>query len=293
MFHLNKNQIKIGYNSNNQFNYLRQTAEDRFIVEYSKVKRDVRSFRKECLYAAQDIYDEFKNQELNLFLSGGIESEILAYVFHINKIPFKPIIGIWNNEDNLYDVKYIIQFLDKLDIKYYKVHLDIQKFLENDLDFADKSHCPVPGYLIYTKLISETSGVPILGMGDSHLVKQDNQWFFEDTEDHGSMIRYGLINNRPMVPYFYMWNSEIILSYLNDEYIIDLTNNEFTMNDSLRLKNYIYQKYFNMQYRPKYSGFEKYFKTDYWQNAKNYLSQKYSNDKQLIKINDIRTILGG
>lgn len=95
-----------------------------------------------------------------LYLSGGVDSEIVALSFMEAGVKFYPIIFSWiDNEGvnlNDFDTKYAVDFCEKNDLKPVYCVLNVEQFWQGleILEYADKYLCSSPQILTYHKMVA-------------------------------------------------------------------------------------------------------------------------------------------
>jgi len=244
-------------------------------IEYGKISRPIKSFGEECLLTAELIYNEHaKSKPIYLCLSGGIDSEIIALSFLEKKIPFVVAIMRFNDGLNEHDIKYSIDFCLTNNINYKIFDLNVEEFYLDDAKYyADASIGSSATLLTHCWLIDEIlklGGYPILGSAECFLWKsikidyipgfspyKNEQWYMWEREVMATTYRFLLHKNSDGCPGFFQFTPEIMLSFLKEDRIIDLISNK--INGKLTSENAkfpIYKKYFDIQERPKYTGFE-------------------------------------
>lgn len=251
-------------------------------IQYGKISRPVKSFGEECLLTSELIYLEHaKNKPIYIGLSGGIDSEIIALSFLKNKIPFIAAIMKFNDKLNDHDIKYAINFCLKHNIKYKIFDLNILDFYKNHAkSYANVSSCSSAILLTHMWLINEIiklDGYPIFGSAECFLWKniksdyipavskyENEQWYMWEREVMASTYRFLLHKNISGCPGFFQFTPEIMLSFLKDDIILDLISNKINGKlSSISSKFYVYEKYFEIQPRIKYTGFENVLKRYY------------------------------
>ncbi|MBK9293998.1 MAG: hypothetical protein IPM57_06065 [Oligoflexia bacterium] len=243
---------------------MRKNRNDQFLTVYGHCQRQTESFRNESIRAAQEIYNA-SNHKLALFLSGGIDSEFMANAFYFANIPFKAIIIRFKNDLNIHDISWAIMYCEAKQIPYQIYDLDVLSFLNGkrilELSKITASASPVYLWLIHvaTQLIRTYNIKPVFGCGDLNLTSEMGKIFLLDDEMSNTLFRYFYKMKLEAVTDFFIWSPELMFSYLTDKKITAaIIDKNITPYNNLLLKYEIYNEQFNMQKRPKYTGYEKF-----------------------------------
>lgn len=264
------NHFKFGYHESEWFTN-RTSPDQIFIADYGRCSYNPGSWKDECLITAEKIY-ESAGLPINVMFSGGIDSEVVAQSFKQVGIPFTVSIMRFKDNFNLHDISYAIIYCEQNNIKYDLIDLDLLKFWENEShDYAERAQCYSPQLCPMMWLSDQIDGFPVMGSGDSYLVKQiphnyipgvspyePSQWYSWVNEVHKSFYKHFMNQDRPAVPGFFQYTPEITYSFLTDPIIKLLVNNKRLGKLTLQTTKYeIYTKYFDLIYRKKYHGYEK------------------------------------
>ena len=125
-------------------------------------------FEQACDQVAQEIYSEHKN--LYVALSGGCDSENVANAFYRNKIPFTPVILIYDNvnhQDQILESWYAIQWCKKHNIDPWIIRSkDFVGSIEEKRSFLDIRPRLFFGNItsaLLSKYMKERNGVLVTG----------------------------------------------------------------------------------------------------------------------------------
>lgn len=294
------NHLKFGWD--NQTYGKRQTLEQKFWVTYSPCEYKPASWRDECIKAAELIY-EYSSDPIKVHLSGGIDSEVVARSFIEAGYPFTAVIWRYNNNLNEHDIYYAIRFCQKNNIKIEIVDVDIVKFLEKDIyKIVDEYNEPFWSMALQQYILKEITGHSIFAEGllyfsfddanmnrqygieyniSRHNIPKDEPYLLE-LECSSNTFNCMIDNNSTGSPRFFKYTSEMILAYMNNEYLqnwltygndnfVDdilypymgkmITGNEYKkkpIQNVLKIKQNIYYHYWpEMEKRIKFSGLEK------------------------------------
>lgn len=256
-----KNHFKFGYNGHW---YISRTSQlQRWTVQYGKCEDTPLSFHDECLRTAQKIREAYPNEELHVLFSGGADSEVVVRSFHEAKIKINVAILQFKNHLNSHDISYAINTCNELGIPFKLYNFDILNFWENNLfEYTDPTYCISPQLASTMWLIDQIKGIPIVGGGDCLIeqikISTEIEWCLMEKERIATWYRFFMHKKRLGCPGFFQFTPEIIIAYLKESTIQELVNNKLPgINSSKFIKLNIYQKYFPLVNRPKYTGFEK------------------------------------
>lgn len=242
------------------------TANESLIPVYKQMSTPVRSLHQEALDAARSTKEHFPNQPLNLFLSGGLDSELMLKVFL--EIGEKPNVYIIRYEDdiNLYDVSYAVTIASSLNIDYKIIDFGLKKFYETDAEsVAEDAQCDRPRMLPSMKFADYVdNGISLLSMGDMYWARPHAdysikaQWKAIELESDFAADRYNILHNRPCVHLWARWTPGMMLAHTKWKWFHRLINDKIPGklgNSSSKLQGWR-EEYPNVLPRNKVHGFE-------------------------------------
>jgi hypothetical protein len=267
------NHFKFGYDK--EWFADRKGNKNNWIIEYGQCKKTVKSWREECILAAQRIYDQRQGLSIDLLFSGGIDSEVVLRSFIESKVSFK-VHFVKYGDHNIYDFEWVKKICDELNLKFIEHNLDIEKFWQSDdsLKIAEISKSISPQLISQQWLMSQVDGIPVLGSGECYVARCDIakqkkiipedrilnkvNWVLIEREKIASWYRYAINTNRPAIPGFFQYTPELMLSFLQDNLMMKLTNNQIKGKLSNATSKFqIYKSYWpELLKRDKHSGFE-------------------------------------
>lgn len=271
-FLTHNNHFKFGYN--NEWFRFRQSPDDAWTVSYGCCERPVGDFRAECHATARLIRDSIQ-EPLALLFSGGADSEVVLRSFVEQKIPIDVVICQFADKLNAFDVDVAITCCEQLGIPYKLVALDILEFLNSGryLEYADATQIRSPELCSTMWLADQIDNVPIMGSGECYVVKRvpmsyidgvspydPTPWDMYEKELIAGWYRHFMRpgHERLAVPGFFQYTPEIMLSFLQDQRVVDLVHDRVIgKRSTLTSKLGIYQKYFPLANREKYTGYER------------------------------------
>lgn len=263
------NHFQYGYNKQ-LFNF-RTSIEDQWQVRYGPCTRLVKSFKEECYEAARYIR-ETNDGKLTVLFSGGSDSEVVVRAFIDQGISVDIAICRFKYDLNNFDIVYATKYCDDIGLRYHMFDLDIEYFFQTDaLIYAERTGIKTPEMCSTMWLADQVDGLPIIGSGECLLVKElphdyipgisayiTTKWALHEKEAVAGWYRHFMLQNRKAVPGFFQYTAELMLSYLMDNTVVDLVNDRIIGKTStITSKLGLYQKYFPLENRMKYTGFEK------------------------------------
>lgn len=250
---------------------------DKFFCTYSRCSKQPESFKQECINTANEVSSQAEQLDRTpyLFLSGGLDSEVVVKAFIDAGVDFKVISFRFKNNFSSHETYYINKFIKKhnLEHKYYDIDSD-WLLTSNAEEYLYQSQCSQSEMLPHMKLIKHVwdnlNGFPVLGNGDLYVSKDISiDWIFDKTKPkyQWNYIEYEYILawNRFAVKNkilgcmgFFMHNPEIVLAMIQDPDMHKCIYNEIPHKMSSRsTKTVVYIKSWNdLEPRLKFHGSE-------------------------------------
>ena len=284
---------------------------DKFFCSYSRCSRNPGSFKQECINTANEVYMQAKQlgRIPYLFLSGGLDSEVVVKAFIDAKVEFKIISFRFKNNFSSHETYYIDRFIKKNNLKHIYYDIDPEwLFTDEAEDYINQSQCSQSEMLPHMKLIKHVwdnlDGFPVLGNGDLYVSKDISvDWIFDrnkpkyiwnyiEYEYILAWNRFAIKNNILGCLGFFMHNPEIVLSMIKEPEMNNCINNKIPRKLSSRsTKSIVYINSWNdLELRVKYNGSE-YLRGKYLKLNRKYSTKFEINDIWKIPINDFEKIL--
>jgi hypothetical protein len=227
-------------------------------VEFGSVDKDYfkRSSYYEELKRVADLQYNFFGKDLIIFLSGGLDSEIVVRTYlNIGIKPRCVIIRFVNKLnpgviENLLEVTAAIKTATELGVEFELYDFDVFDFyLSGEAkEIAVRYTCDTFGILVYYKLAMIYASHPCIFCCEVVLEKRrDNNlnpvWYirYEETLE-AATHRVTLDTGIPIVMEWYYYTPELLLYFLESQYIKNLVTNRSTYVSSTRVKNDILRK---------------------------------------------------
>lgn len=248
--------------------------------EYSTVSLNINSNVsvvgniKHEINAALTKIQQSTTNDIVLFYSGGVDSEIIALSLLELNIPFSLCFIRFANNLNDHEFAHVDAFAKQHNLTIQYLDIDLVHWIEQDISetgfqkLQNKyklTDLSTPLYF-WARLQLESDVTVIAGNGDPHLTKSFYsyystmpEWVYSITPD-SELIRlsFTTLNNFKDCPVFFKYTPELALSFLKDNDLIDVVSNKIPFKNSIISSKFkILSKYYNLNQRPKYTGFEK------------------------------------
>ncbi len=268
-----RQHFEFGYEKNGIFTPFtaRESSTDLWTVRYGRCTRMPLSFRAECNETAR-IIRRNREQPIVVLFSGGVDSEVTLRSFVEAGIEVSVAILRFRDDLNIHDFSWAVSTCELLKVPYRFYDLDLKQFWRSDaINYARDTQCVSPQLLSTMWLIDQVDGFCVLGSGEHYLAKRTipgqtitetnylrSHWDLIEKEKIAAWYRHFLVRGRDGCPGFFQYTPEIMLSWLVDPLAIELWNDRIPGKlDSVSSKLRFYRQHFELQVRPKYSGFEK------------------------------------
>ena len=271
------NHFIFGYN-NIPFSTKTDCVHDKFFCQYSKCDRVPENFKRECIRTALEVFGQAMTLKRTpyIFLSGGLDSEVVVKAFLDAGLEFKTISFRFINGLSSHEEFYIDTFVNVhgLDHSYYDI--DSHWLLSKEASmFCEQSTCIRSEMLPHMKLMKhvwdDLTGFPILGNGDLYVSKEiSKQWLLKDRslpkyewmyieyEFIVAWFRFAIANNILGSIGFFQHNPYIVLSMIKEPIMQQCITDELVYKLSSRsTKTVVYKKYWrDLMNRTKFGGSE-------------------------------------
>ncbi len=305
------NHFVFGYN-NIPFSPKSDFVNDEFFCQYSRCEYEPGNFKEECIKTAAVAFNQARelDREVYIFLSGGLDSEVVVKAFLDAGVEFKTISFRFKNKLSSHEEQYIDKFVQDHNIphQYYEIDPQWLKSKEAEL-YCEQSNCVRAEMLPHMKLMKHVwdnlKGFPVFGNGDLYVSKEINkewllkdrslpkyEWLYIEYEYIVAWFRFAIANKILGAIGFFQQNPYIVLSMLREPKMQLCVNDELMYKLSCRsTKPSIYLKYWpDLTPRLKYHGGEQVSGICIELNRK--LSKMYSsNNKWTMPIKEFEKLL--
>lgn len=261
--------LSFHYNLNTN-QYKRLSAWDVFTYTSKCEQLTHLNFKTELEITCKDIYATTQKlgTRLSLFLSGGVDSEIIARTFIELGIPFESYFILFHKDLNAHEKEIVDKFQTQTGCRVDYIDVDIEKWLTAD-DGLNYFRTVYKTFDIATPLqlwartaISKNHSV-VSGLFEPHLHKiaateECRLEWMHAIDESSVMSRVNFIkeNNFFDFPFFYLHRPELYAAYCRDPYVERMLANPYKLS-LVSTKKEMMKHYFpNMEIRPKYTGFE-------------------------------------
>ena len=266
--------LKFHYNLNPE-QTSRENIWDVFTYTSRTNSLDHQSFLQEMKLSCCEINQQAlkHNKKLGLFLSGGVDSEIIARTYLELGIDFEPFFILFKNDLNAHEREFVDNFSKQTGKQVNLIDLDIYKWIWDPEGLAKYSTLYRTFDLATTvqlwarEQISADYSI-VSGQYEPHMFKAqlgntlEYKWVhvFEESS-FLSRINHCNSNNFFDFPFFYLYRPELYAAYSKDIFVEKMIQNPYKLS-LVSTKKQMMEFYFSeMPVRPKYNGFEKLDKT--------------------------------
>lgn len=266
-----------GYN-NVPFSNKLDLINDKFFCQYSRCKREPGNFKEECIQTAINAYKQATslNRDVYIFLSGGLDSEVVVKAFLDAGVKFYTISFRFKGDLSSHEQVYIDQFVSKHGLSHSYYEIDPMWLWSKEADqFCEQSVCNKSQMLPHMKLMQyvwcDLNGFPVLGNGDLYVGKEINpqwllhdrslpkyQWLYIEYEYIVAWFRFAIAHKILGYIAFFQSNPYIVLAIINEPIMQQCFANQLNYKLSSRSsKPVVYRKYWpDLNVRVKYNGGE-------------------------------------
>jgi hypothetical protein len=216
-------------------------------------------FVESCL-AAEEVYS-LRQGKVYLMYGGGIDGEYTLSVFRHLGMEVIPVI-VQLSKYNIHDTEYAFKFCQTHNIDPIVIDIDFDKFVKSGmmLDYAKQYRSEIYHRPAIMYAISKLDGTIIMGDNEPYICKNDQgSWDYQLHEHDYVFVNYFEQNNILGTPHLGCWSPGINAAFLTDPVMIELANNLHPgklSSFSSKYKIYNNSSNFNLEVRPKYTGYE-------------------------------------
>lgn len=249
-------------------------------VHFGKIQRRVLSFRDECIETAKLLVKSAGSKKISIFLSGGIDSEVICRSLKTIDANFKAVTCRYSNNFNVEDVSMAVRYCKQNNIEHDLIDLDIDSFFEKEFfEKAEQGQSPYPNGNLMTYLLEKSKpefpvlGTDPIGSGTSayetYIRSVGNTVEVYMRSYYSPVYKWMIEHNVKGCPSFWLYNPELIAAYINHNRVLDYEKNFNQQKEKIPnldlLRAYFYQtEWPELESRPKRTGFESICLTDFW-----------------------------
>lgn len=210
----NASAVLIGYGKNLE-PYL--PSEKQLFIELPKLLAEPDVPSQEATKCARGLYNKYKTS-LNLCLSGGLDSEVMALACLDAEVPFYVSILKFKNNLNIFDIQHALNFCERNNIVFRVHELDAVDFLEKKRyrEYFEKYNCLKVEIAIQLWFLEQIKKSVVLWGGEVFraLVGVENIFFSSPGETEAVFARFFNQNNIRGSSNFQCSSSGLIWSFL-------------------------------------------------------------------------------
>ncbi len=242
---------------------------DSFLINIDAITPGL-TYYKESLIAAEKI-ESAKSGKIYIMYSGGVDSEYTVSIFQNAKIDFTPVIIKFNNDYNLHDIQYALDFCKNKNLNPLVIDINFDHFVKSGqlLDISKTIQSSVYHRAATAYAIGQLDGTVICGEGEPYIKKdKSNTWNVTIYQHDYAIVNYYKMNNIIGTPHFNRYTPEMMRTFLEDPRIKELASNQVPGklgSDSSKYIIYNRHNQFDLKERPKYHGYEQIEKMDIFQ----------------------------
>jgi hypothetical protein len=263
------------YYNNDPNHIIRTNIHDKWGIHFDLTnieKRPVMSFKNELLYSCELMYDEFRKYTptINVFFSGGTDSECLVRCFHEKNIPINPIIIRHKQIPESKETLTALKICSELNIVPTLIDIDLFHLFNigalHDIAFKYQTQYIAMHEVLYT--MEQLSEPAILG-DDFKITYQSppermlcrnetdyQQWYFYIEEDlDGIYDRFQFLTGIPMIVDSFKFTPQCWTAMMSTDEIKDIVFNERFKASGTSTKNLMMSREFGVPLRQKTSVF--------------------------------------
>lgn len=167
------------------------------------------------------VRDSF-SEPFDVFLSGGIDSEIVVRVNHDLGIKQNVVIVRMEDNHNIQDFTAAMHICNDLGIKPTIIDWNLRRFMENDAyDCYQRTFCPLIGRMVRWAWFDLVDNIPVFGEGEPYWQRETDDyndapldvWKFHWHEDFFTTAFQANISKRTVIGEWYNYTPEPVMAY--------------------------------------------------------------------------------
>lgn len=263
---------------NKPFDWSNRSELTPLVCQYARASREPENFKNECVRTIQMVKSQADElgRPLQLFLSGGLDSEVVAMAMLEAGLDLNPITFKFKNDLNAHEIHYVEKFAKRHGVSVQYVELDIEEWIlgseaSNYIKIGECSRLEMIPHMKLLELSWNSGCLPVLGNGDVYISRDTNPewrltgrgspfvWNYVEYEDILAWFRFSIKKEILGAISFFQHTPELTLSMLREPEILDCINDRIPYKMSTRSTKYeIYFKYWpELERRIKFNGGER------------------------------------
>jgi len=251
-----KNHTYCSYNDKRQ---PRKDPSEKFNYHVGNIERRPMSFLEECKNSAR-LIRESTSLPITVLYSGGFDSEMAMESFRLSGIKIRAAFCRYENDYNKHDLKFAQRYCERYNVPLDIIDLNLFKFWDQEVyDYARLIGCLSPQLNVFPWLMEQLDGCLVGATGDVEFKKcEDGIWrYIIEEGGDTSWNRFVDLKGMDVVPCFPEYTPEQLVANLDlplmKKFALGQIDSE---NSTVCVKPEIYRSSFNLESRPKFSGFE-------------------------------------
>jgi hypothetical protein len=216
-----------------------KTDNNNYFINVPINKRIKKKLYDSSVEAINYIHNKY-TPPFTLFVSGGVDSQVMLYLWKKSGKPFNAVSVKYNDNLNDHDLETLDKFCNDNEISVNYYNFDIIDFLENEyFEYAEKYRCGSPhicSYMKFSTFINEGTAIY-----SGNFLGSVAPVFF--SKNVFGLYRYAKIENKSLVPFFLCETQDLAYS-LEEPY-------------NSKEENYLYNGLPIIRQEKNYTGFEK------------------------------------
>lgn len=265
------NNYSMSYYNNDPSQYVRKDIYDKWEPHFnigSPVGRLTKTFKQEVLTSCELIYDSLKQYtpSLNLFYSGGMDSECMLRCFNQLKIPFTPVVLVHKHYPNAKETVDAIKYCKSISVTPRIFNIDLHEIYASEKfhELGIKYQTARMGMLELIYVMEQISDPCVLAddiqlvymTPPNNLIRPNetdySKWLYEVREDEDGLYnRYEYLTSIPTVADFFRYTPSSWAAMILTSTIKDIVFNNKGKASSYSSKNTMMSREFSAPFREK------------------------------------------
>jgi hypothetical protein len=204
-----------------------------------------------------------KQGKVYIMYSGGVDSEYTLKLFHSMGMKVTPVIVRLTPNYNDHDTEYAFKFCSSIGLTPLVIDIDFDHFVKSGqiLDIAMSAELDIFQYPAILHAISQLNGTVLCSTGEPavRLDTDTKKWNVIFNQYDYTFFSYFEKHSITGTPFFIAYTPEMLFSFILDPRVDDLVNDRIKGKLGHQSSKFIiYNRHsgFNLEERPKYTGYE-------------------------------------
>lgn len=205
----------------------------------------------QCLLDNAKRIREENSGPIDLFFSGGIQSQLMLRSFLDCEINVNPIIVKYTNDYNIDDYQTAVKICTDFNLKYKTIDFDIESFFEHEAEgYYDKCPCLEVKLLPILKFVEYSDNLPVLATRSVYVTRSSTfyqnkeEWHVKITADELKVPAYFNSLDYKVIGDWFFYSTDVPKSFVETNTIKRLIADEFPGRISSHgVRGSIYRRY--------------------------------------------------